>query len=218
MGLFWVIDSFHSTFQLWDWCLFTPFGTVFISVASPYHSRCLCVYFLKVKNHRIFLFIYVFLYSGLRWAFVALAGLPLVVVNGSRTLSQCEGFSLTWLLLLWSTGSRHTVFSGCCVQALERGLRSSPAGGIFPDQGLKPCHAPCIGSWILIPCTTREVPCVCVCVCVYFLKNKIQNKVCSVYKILRCPPCIPWDWPWSCKLTLTPSGARALLSRLATPA
>ena len=219
--------SLHGSF-LGNWLFSFHFSAVrlmlvhtiwepFLSLLLPHIilDACVCT-FLKIKNHRIFLFIYVFVYSGLHWAFVALAGLPLVVVNGSRTLLRCEGFSLKQLLLLWSTGSRHTVFSGCRVQALERGLRSSPADGILLDQGLKPCHAPCIGSWILIPSTTREVP--CVCVCVYFLKNKIQNKVCSVYKILRCPPCIPWDWPWSCKLTLTPLGARALLSRLATPA
>lgn len=65
MGLFWVIDSFHSTFQLWDWCLFTPFGTVFISVASPYHSRCLCVYLFKSKESQDFP---VYLCISLLWA------------------------------------------------------------------------------------------------------------------------------------------------------
>ena len=67
----------------------------------------------------------------------------LVVVNG--------GFSLWWLFLLWSTGSRCSVvaacmFSSCGSWALRNGLSSqvhgfscSVACGIFPDQGLNPC-------------------------------------------------------------------------------
>ena len=37
----------------------------------------------------------------------------------------CEGFSLRWLLLLWSTGSRHVGFSSCGTWAsvvVARGL------------------------------------------------------------------------------------------------
>ena len=47
---------------------------------------------------------------------------------------QCTAFSLLWLLLLRSTGSRHT---GSVVVA--RGLSCSLACGIFLDQGLNPC-------------------------------------------------------------------------------
>ena len=50
------------------------------------------------------------------------------------SLLWCAGFSLRWLLLLRSTGSRHT---GSVVVA--HGLSCSAACGIFPDQGSNPC-------------------------------------------------------------------------------
>ena len=49
----------------------------------------------------------------LRWVFVAAHGLSLVVASGSYSLLRCVGFSLWWLLLLQTTGSRHTGFSSC---------------------------------------------------------------------------------------------------------
>ena len=68
----------------------------------------------------------------------------------------CTGFSLRWLLLLQSTGSRCAGFSSCHVQArgsvvvarelcstgsvvVVHRLSCSVACGIFPDQGLNPC-------------------------------------------------------------------------------
>ena len=42
----------------------------------------------------------------------------LVAARGGYSLLWCVGFSLQWLLLLWSTGSRHTGFSSCGAQAL----------------------------------------------------------------------------------------------------
>ena len=40
-------------------------------------------------------------------------GFSLVAVGGGYSSLQCTGFSLRWLLLLWSTGSRRTGFSSC---------------------------------------------------------------------------------------------------------
>ena len=40
-------------------------------------------------------------------------GLSLVAVSGGYSSLQCVGFSLRWLLLLWSTGSRRAGFSIC---------------------------------------------------------------------------------------------------------
>ena len=59
------------------------------------------------------LFIYSFIYFWLRWVFVAARGLSLVVVSGGYSLLQCAGFSLRWLLLLRSTGSRRMGFRSC---------------------------------------------------------------------------------------------------------
>ena len=86
-------------------------------------------------------FIYLFIYFWLRWAFVAVRGLSLVAVSRGYSLLQCVGFSLQWLLLLRSTGSRHAGFSSCGTQAsvvVAHGLSCSVACGIFPDQGLNP--------------------------------------------------------------------------------
>ena len=48
-----------------------------------------------------------FIYFWLRWVFVAAHGLSLVAVSGDYSSLRCVGFSLRWLLLLWSTGSRY---------------------------------------------------------------------------------------------------------------
>ena len=37
--------------------------------------------------------------------------------EGGYSSLWCVGFSLWWLLLLWSTGSRHAGFSSCVTRA-----------------------------------------------------------------------------------------------------
>ena len=65
-----------------------------------------------------FLFIYLFIiYFWLRWVFIAAHRLSLVVASGSYSSLQCAGFSLQWLLLLQSMGSRHAGFSSCGTRA-----------------------------------------------------------------------------------------------------
>ena len=51
------------------------------------------------------------------WVFIAAHGLSLVAASGGYSLLWCAGFSLWWLLLLWSTGSRHVGFSSCGTRA-----------------------------------------------------------------------------------------------------
>ena len=68
------------------------------------------------------LFLKKFIYFWLCWVFVSVRvvsvrGLPLVVVSRGYSSLRCVGFSLRWLLLLWSTGSRHMGFSSCGTQA-----------------------------------------------------------------------------------------------------
>ena len=53
----------------------------------------------------LFKMIYLFIYFWLHWVFIAARGLSLVVSWGYSSL-RCTGFSLQWLLLLRSTGSR----------------------------------------------------------------------------------------------------------------
>ena len=70
-----------------------------------------------LKRQQMFLFIYLFtnlfIYFCLHWVFVAARGLSLVAVRGGYSSLWCAGFSLWWLLLLRSTGSRHMGLSSC---------------------------------------------------------------------------------------------------------
>ena len=59
------------------------------------------------------LFVCLFVYFWLHWVFIAVHGLSLVVASGGYSLLRCAGFSLWWLLLLKSTGSRRVGFSSC---------------------------------------------------------------------------------------------------------
>ena len=93
-----------------------------------------------------FFFFNKFIYFWLRWVFIAACRLSLVAVSGSYSLLPCVGFSLEWLLLLRSTGSRlagsvvvppRLQSTGSVVVA--PGLSCSAACGIFPDQDSNPC-------------------------------------------------------------------------------
>ena len=64
-----------------------------------------------------FFLINLFIYFWLRWVFVAAHGLSLVAASGGYSSLWCAGFSLRWLLLLRSMGSRHAGFSSYGTQA-----------------------------------------------------------------------------------------------------
>ena len=68
-----------------------------------YMSRCLLVLYLEL----ILIFICGCTIHN------AMCGLSLVAVNRGYSLLWCSGFSLWWLLLLQSTGSRPMSFSSC---------------------------------------------------------------------------------------------------------
>ena len=80
------------------------------------------------------LFIYLFIYFWLCWVFVSAQGLSLVAASGGHSSSRCTGLSLSWPLLLRSTGSRR---AGSVIVA--HGPSCSAACGIFPNQGSNPC-------------------------------------------------------------------------------
>ena len=67
-------------------------------------------------NIKVFFFIF---YFWLHWVFVAARGLSLVAASGGWSSLQRVGFSLQWLLLLWSMGSRHTGFSSCGMRGAQ---------------------------------------------------------------------------------------------------
>ena len=57
----------------------------------------------------------VFFVFWLRWVFVAVRRLSLVAASEGYSSLQCMGCSSRWLLLLWSTASRHVGCSNCSV-------------------------------------------------------------------------------------------------------
>ena len=61
--------------------------------------------------------IHSFIHLWLRWVFVAVCRLSLVVASRGYSSLRCTGFSLRWLPLLWSTGSRRAGFSSCSTWA-----------------------------------------------------------------------------------------------------
>ena len=103
------------------------------------------------------------IYFWLCWVFVSVRGLSPVAASGGHSSSRCAGLSLSWPLLLRSTGSRH---AGSV--AVAHGLSRSAACGIFPDQGSNPF--PCIGRQSLNHCATREAP-----MTYFILANKKKN-------------------------------------------
>ena len=72
--------------------------------------------------------------------FVAVLRLSLVVASRGYCLLPCSGFSLQWLLLLWSTGFRHMSFNSCSMWAQSlwcMGLVASRHVG-SPRTGIEP--------------------------------------------------------------------------------
>ena len=71
-------------------------------------EKCLfgsSAHFLKIISLKnIFI---LFIYFWLHWVFVAARGLSLVAASGGYSSLRCMSFSLWWLLLLQSMGSRH---------------------------------------------------------------------------------------------------------------
>ena len=92
------------------------------------------VYNFFILNATTLKFIYLFIYLWLRWVFVSVRGLSLVVASGGHSSSRCAGLSLSRPLLLQSTGSRR---AGSVIVA--HGPSCSAACGILPDQGTNPC-------------------------------------------------------------------------------
>ena len=114
------------------------------------------------------IFIYLFIiYFWLRWVFISVRGLSLVVASGGHSSSLCAGLSLSRPLLLRSTGSKR---AGSVVVA--HGPSCSAACRDLPRPGLEPVSPALAGRlsttappgkplrrWILNHWTTREVPC-----------------------------------------------------------
>ena len=102
---------------------------------EQHHNRVFT--FFHRLNFFFFFFInlfILFIYFWLCWVFVSVRELSPVAASGGHSSSRCAGLSLSWPLLLRSTGSRRT---GSVIVA--HGPSCSAACGIFPDQGSNPC-------------------------------------------------------------------------------
>ena len=73
-------------------------------------------------------FFFPFLIFGCIGSSLLHAGFSLVAVSGGYSLLWCAGFSLQWLLLLQSTGSRHADFSSCGTRAQQLRCLGSVVG------------------------------------------------------------------------------------------
>ena len=89
---------------------------------------------LYISVFWIFYFLFLFFFFGCVESSFLCEGFSLVVASGGHSSSRCVGLSLSWPLLLRSTGSRRT---GSVIVA--HGPSCSAACGIFPDQGSNPC-------------------------------------------------------------------------------
>ena len=85
----------------------------FVSLAASFF-RTSTFYFLNFLNKFIY---FIYLFFWLHWGFVAAHGLSLVAASGGYSSLHCTCFSLWWLLLLQTMGSRHVGFSRCGTKA-----------------------------------------------------------------------------------------------------
>ena len=85
-------------------CLFRSFAHFLIGLSVSFAIK-LCEFFLYICVC-VYIYIYNFFFFWLRWVFVAVHRLSLVVASGGYSSLWCVGFSLQWLLLLRSMGPR----------------------------------------------------------------------------------------------------------------
>ena len=113
--------------------------------------HCTDTFFCFVLFYKFILFFQFWL----RWVFFVVCRLSLVAVSGGYSSLQFAGFSLQWLLLFQSTGSRRTGFSSCGLRALERRLSSCDAWDQLlrsmwdlPGPGLEPVSPALAGGFL----------------------------------------------------------------------
>ena len=107
--------------------------SVFFITAILVNGECypIVVFFFFLR----FIYLFYWLIDWLLcWVFVSVLGLSLVAASGGHSSSRCLVLSLSWPLLLRSTGSRRA----SSVVVAHR-PSCSAACGLFPDQGSNPC-------------------------------------------------------------------------------
>ena len=139
-GLFWVREPGAGE-QLIDW------GLLLGSMVFLKNVKYFSLYF--------FFFLALFIYFWRSWVFVALRGLSVVAASGGYSSLRYTGFSLRWLLLFRSMGSRRASFSSCGSRALERrlsscGTRAQLLCGMWdlPGPGIEPVSPALAGGFL----------------------------------------------------------------------
>ena len=139
-GLFWVREPGAGE-QLIDW------GLLLGSMVFLKNVKYFSLYF--------FFFLALFIYFWRSWVFVALCGLSVVAASGGYSSLRYTGFSLRWLLLFRSMGSRRASFSSCGSRALERrlsscGTRAQLLCGMWdlPGPGIEPVSPALAGGFL----------------------------------------------------------------------
>ena len=101
----------------------------------------------------------IFIYFWLCWVIVSAQGLSLVAVSrGYYSLLLCSGFSLQWLLLLWSTDASARGFRSCSAWAPRWRCTCAVALWNVESSWTKGRNRVlCIGRLLLNHWTTREV-------------------------------------------------------------
>ena len=121
-----LLDLFFMGFFVWFWIFFV------MAILTNVKLYFIVLFFFTIFFFK--LWVYLFIYLWLCWFFISAWGLSPVVASGGHSSSRCTGLSLSWSLLLRSTGSR---CAGSVVVA--HGPSCSVACGIFPDQGSNLC-------------------------------------------------------------------------------
>ena len=129
-----------------------------IQFLCPFFSQSVSFVVVVIELYEFFFLKFIlFIYFWLRWVFVAARGLSLVAASGGYSSLRCTGFSLQWLLLLRSTGSKCAGFRSCGMRAQQLWLMGLVAPRhVGSSQTRARTHVPCIGRWILNHCATRE--------------------------------------------------------------
>ena len=148
----------------------------FLTTVPPGKSLSSISYLTIIHwTNKQFFFFFTFFFFNFNFIFGCVGsslpymGFSLVVASGGYYTLQCMGFSLWWLLLLQSTGSRHAGFSSCSTWAQQlwlvgfRGQTQWCMGlvalwHVGSSRTRNRTCVPCIGRQILNHCVTREVP------------------------------------------------------------
>ena len=101
----------------------SPFSSDSITGTQPSTGL---LWSLSLLANKWFFFLNLFIF-GCPGSSLPRAGFSLVAASWGYSSLQCVGFSLRWLLLLRSTGSRRAGFSSCGSRSLERRLSSCGA-------------------------------------------------------------------------------------------